>query len=95
MNKCYANQEENCRKRKRQDQESSINDEHPQTNTIPSEGCHGVEVSTRTVRIRLVSAGLRARKLAEVQKWAKKYAHWSADDWSKIFWSDESNIESV
>ncbi|GJQ73782.1 hypothetical protein Trydic_g18722 [Trypoxylus dichotomus] len=25
----------------------------------------------------------------------EKNAHWSVDDWSKILWSDESNIELV
>lgn len=63
-----------------------------------------VSVSARTVRRRLVSAGLRARKarrkplLTQTHKekrlsWAKKYAHWTVDDWCQILWSDESNIE--
>lgn len=64
----------------------------------------GISVSARTVRRRLVQANLHGRKarrkplLTEDQKkkrllWAKKYKNWTVEDWSKIIWSDESNVE--
>lgn len=62
------------------------------------------EISTRTVRRRLLQAGLKgckARKkpwLSEVNikkrlSWAKKHENWTDDDWSKVVWSDESNFQ--
>jgi transposase len=62
-----------------------------------------VKISSRTVRRCVLEVGLRgckARKkpllaAANVKKrlkWAKKYENWTIDDWSKIIWSDETNI---
>lgn len=64
----------------------------------------GVSVSDRTVRRRLAEVNLKSRKarrkpyLTQQQMknrllWAKKYRNWTVEDWSKIIWSDESNIE--
>lgn len=63
----------------------------------------GVAVSGRTVRRRLVSAGLRARiprkkpflnpaqRLKRLQ-WAKKHVSWTSEQWKKVLWSDETRI---
>lgn len=61
-------------------------------------------VSVRTIRRRLAAANLPARKprrkplLTEKHRkqrlvWAKKYQNWTLDDWAKVIWSDESNID--
>lgn len=66
--------------------------------------CVGAEISARTVRRRLVAAGLKgckARKkpLLSVKNkskrlfWAKSVNDWIFDDFAKIVWSDETNIE--
>lgn len=65
---------------------------------------HNISISAQTVRRRLASVGLHGRiarrkpRLTENHKkmrllWAKKYRHWTIDDWAKVMWSDESNIE--
>ena len=62
-----------------------------------------VKISDRTVRRRLVTAGLRARiprkkpYLNSVQRskrlqWAKKHASWTTDQWKNVLWSDETRI---
>lgn len=67
---------------------------------------HNINISAQTVRRRLTEAGLYGRKarrkplLSEKHKekrlvWAKKYAKWTIDDWTKIIWSDETNIEVI
>ena len=59
----------------------------------------GVKVSDRTVRRRLVNAGLRARiatkkpflEVIQRQKrvaWAKERVTWTAEDWTKVIFSD-------
>lgn len=61
-------------------------------------------ISPRTIRRRLNKAGLRgckARKkpwlspknISKRYKWAKEHQNWSYEDWSRVVWSDESNIE--
>lgn len=61
-------------------------------------------VSVRTVRRRLAAANLPARKprrkplLNEGHRkqrldWAKRHRNWTVDDWAKVIWSDESNID--
>lgn len=61
-------------------------------------------ISARTVRQRLLSFGLRgckARKKPWLSdrnqkrryEWAKKHANWTVDDWKKIVWSDEANVQ--
>lgn len=63
-----------------------------------------VKISARSVRRHLVDAGLSARRarhkplLTERHKklrlqWAKRHLNWTSEDWAKIIWSDESNIE--
>ena len=63
----------------------------------------GIAVSNRTVRRRLVHAGLRARiprkkpflNSKQRQKrvaWAKEHVSWSSQQWSKVMWSDETRI---
>lgn len=63
-----------------------------------------VKISARSVRRHLVDAGLCARRarhkplLTKRHKqlrlqWAKRHLNWTSDDWDKIMWSDESNIE--
>lgn len=65
---------------------------------------HGVCISARTVRRRLVESGLhgriarrKPRLTAEHKKkrlqWAQKYKNWTVEDWGNVLWSDESNIE--
>lgn len=65
---------------------------------------HRIAVSAQTVRRRLVNVGLRGRKarhkprLSETHKtqrllWAQRHKDWTVDDWAKVMWSDESNIE--
>lgn len=62
------------------------------------------KISNRTVRTRLVEAGLKgckARKkpyLSEINRkkrilWAKEHQNWTDEDWAKVVWSDESNFE--
>lgn len=64
----------------------------------------GVDLSARTVRRRLQAAGLHGRKSrkkpllskTQIKKrliFAQKYKNWTIDDWSKVIWSDESNVE--
>ena len=63
----------------------------------------GVNVSNRTVRRRLFSAGLRARKpskrpyLNDKQRkkrlsWAREHLEWTKDNWKKVLWSDKTKI---
>ena len=63
----------------------------------------GVKVSDRTVRRRLVNAGLPARiarkkpflNVVQRQKrvvWAKEHVSWTAEDWKKVIFSDETRI---
>lgn len=63
----------------------------------------GVRVSARTVRRRLCSVGLKARIprkkpfLNAVQRkkrvdWCKLHKDWTAQDWSKVLFSDETRI---
>jgi len=58
-------------------------------------------VSDRTVRRRLVEAGLPARRprkkpfLTKKQQkarliWAREHRHWTVEQWDKVTWSDES-----
>lgn len=65
-----------------------------------------VDISARTIRRRLGEKGLKgckARKkpwLSEANRkkrlnWAKFHQDWSAQDWAKVVWSDESNIEVI
>lgn len=63
-----------------------------------------LDISPRSVRGRLNSAGLRgckARKkpwlsqqnVKKRYEWAKKHENWIYEDWAKVVWSDETNIE--
>lgn len=65
---------------------------------------HKVKISPRTVRRHLSDVGLKGCKarrkpyLTTTHKkkrllWAKKYKNWTSEDWSKVMWTDESNIE--
>ena len=62
------------------------------------------QISNRTVRARLVKAGLKGCKtrkkpyLSEFNRkkrllWAKEHQDWTDGDWAKVVWSDESNFE--
>lgn len=64
----------------------------------------GISVCPSTVRRHLVAAGIRgckARKkpwLSQINQkrrlqWAKKHKNWTIDQWSRVVWSDETNIE--
>ena len=64
----------------------------------------GVNISSSTVRRRLLEVGRFARKplkkqlLTSVMKrkrlqWARRYSQWTADDWKKEVFSDESHFE--
>jgi len=63
----------------------------------------GVKVTSRTVRSRLVAAGLSARRprkkplLTKVMRqarlqWAKEHSLWTVDQWNKVIFSDESKF---
>lgn len=65
---------------------------------------HNINISSRTVRRRLVElnlGGYKARhkpRLSPQQKhkrllWAKSHRDWTVDDWANVMWTDESNIE--
>lgn len=84
----------------------ALRDRHKSAEIICAElrSQHNTNISVRTVRRRLTEANLHARKprrkplLTEKHRkqrltWAKKYESWGIDDWAKVIWSDESNIE--
>lgn len=63
-----------------------------------------LKISPSTVRQRLSDVGLRGCKARHKpyltpahQKrrllWARKYQDWTSEDWAKVMWTDESNIE--
>lgn len=63
----------------------------------------GTQIHDSTVRRRLLEGGRPARRpvkkqlLTEVMKkkrlsWAKKYKHWTKEDWRKVLFSDESHF---
>lgn len=63
----------------------------------------GINVSRNTLRRRLKEIGLysRIRRQKPVLKpshkaarlrWARKYQHWTVEDWKRVIWSDESSI---
>ena len=63
----------------------------------------GITVSPQTIRRRLIDAGRRAVRplkkqlLTEAMRkkrlhWAKKYQHWTVEDWKKVIFSDESHF---
>lgn len=65
---------------------------------------HGVDVDASTVRRRLLECGRRARRPVKKQlltplmmkkrlSWAKKYKDWTVEQWSKVFFSDETHFE--
>lgn len=64
---------------------------------------YGVDVSTSTVRKRLLDVGRKARKPRKKQLltqkmmkkrfvWAKKYKSWTVEDWKKVVFSDETHL---
>lgn len=84
----------------------ALRNRHKSAVTIAAEvrAQRNAPLSVHTVRRRLSAANLRARKprhkplLTELHRkkrlqWAKKYQHWKVEDWAKVIWSDESNIE--
>jgi len=63
----------------------------------------GIEISSSTVRRRLLAVGRRARRPVKKQlltkamkekryKWAKKYKDWTKEQWRKVIFSDESHF---
>lgn len=63
----------------------------------------GVEVSTSTVRKRLLEVGRKAKRPRKKQfitqkmmkkrlAWAKKYRSWTVNDWKKVIFSDETHL---
>lgn len=65
----------------------------------------GEPVSVWTVRRTLMAAGLYGRVAAKKPlltawhrkkrlEWARKYKHWSVDDWKRVVWSDESPLKT-
>lgn len=64
------------------------------------------KISVATVKRRLSEVGLNGRRPRKVPllsrrnirmrlEWARKHRHWTAADWEKVVWSDESNIEVI
>lgn len=65
-----------------------------------------VLVSDRTIRNRLIQAGLKARIprkkpfLNKQQRqrrlvWAREHLHWTSDMWKQVLWSDETQISAM
>jgi len=65
---------------------------------------HGVNVSTSTVRRRLIASGRRAHRPVKKQlltaqmmrrrlQWARKYRNWTKEQWAKVIFSDECHFE--
>jgi transposase len=65
---------------------------------------HGASITTQTIRNRLDEFGLNAYhparkpRLTPAMKqkrlqFARKYAHWTVDQWSKVMFSDESSFQ--
>ena len=63
-----------------------------------------ISVSIRTLQRRLQTDGIRkwravkrallTEKHAKNRlRWARKHQHWTAEDWAKVIWSDESAIK--
>ena len=63
-----------------------------------------INISKRTLQRRLHEAGIRkwrAVKRALLtqndakkrRKWAREHRHWTADDWRRVIWSDESRVK--
>lgn len=100
----------NCRGQRKTLEETDINivdycieNRFASANDIQSnvEGCE--QVTTRTVRNRLLEAGLRARRparkiaISEINRerrlqWANEHLHWSSNDWERVAFSDESKF---
>ena len=64
----------------------------------------GVNISSSTIRRRLLAVGRTARKPVRKQlltaamktkrlQWARKYAEWTVDEWRKVIFSDEAHFE--
>lgn len=64
------------------------------------------KISIQTIKRRLAEAGLKGRRprkkplLSEKNmkarlQWARQHQDWTVDDWSRIIWSDECNIEVI
>ena len=64
----------------------------------------GVNISSSTIRRRLLAVGRTARKPVRKQlltatkktkrlQWARKYAEWTVDDWKKVIFPDEAHFE--
>ncbi|KAG1167521.1 hypothetical protein G6F70_009398 [Rhizopus microsporus] len=47
-----------------------------------------IDVNPQTVRNALVEAGIGAPEL----QFAKRYQHWTIEDWRRVIWSDETKI---
>lgn len=84
----------------------SLNDRKKTSKMLSSElvNQHGISISARTVRRRLGQFNLQGCKaqhkplLTERHRklrltWARKYKNWTCEDWAKVIWSEESNIE--
>lgn len=63
----------------------------------------GIQISSSTVRRRLIAVGRKARRPIKKQlltklmkekryKWAKKYKDWSKEQWRKVLFTDESHF---
>lgn len=85
---------------------TALRDKHKAAEKIASElrEQHNTVVSVRTVRRRLEDSNLHARRprrkplLTEKHRkqrfvWAKNHKNWTIDDWAKVIWSDESNVD--
>jgi transposase len=67
---------------------------------------HGVEVSVQTVRNELRASGLKARPKVKKPlltkrfrqarlRFAKKYQHWTVEDWRRVIFSDETKVNRL
>ncbi|KAG1390386.1 hypothetical protein G6F59_015223 [Rhizopus arrhizus] len=52
-----------------------------------------IDVNPQTVRNALVEAGIEAvEKVSKPLLTAKRYQHWTIEDWRRVIWSDETKI---
>jgi len=63
-----------------------------------------IDISKRTIQRRLREAGIRKWRAVQRalltksdakkrREWAKKYQHWTSEDWRKVIWSDETILK--
>jgi transposase len=81
--------------------ESKINPKKSSFDLKKDMQMHGINIHDSTIRYHLLKAGRKAIRPAKKQllthvmkkkrlAWAKKYKHWTVEDWKKVLFSDET-----